>query len=394
MKPPTVKVLFFDTNILMHYALPQDVDWPQLVGTSQVVLMIHPQLLRELNGLKDRKDEVPRTKKRAATVLRNIGEWFATGSTATLRPNIEGKFEAHSPLADVYERHGLNSDEGDDRHLASVFKHREENPEDDVLFVCHDVGLRLRARTLSIPVVDAPEAHRLPDEPDPQEQRIRDLEREVASFKNRQPLLALRFDNGNTHLEIEKPHPFPKASGDSRKDAREKLSLHTLRLDLQLINEGKAPADDVMVFLEVPSTVLVLSEAAMRRRWELPEIKDPSQILKMAFDKQKESAQQQLMSELMHNMGFSAFSTLTPGIRKLTHQSATEVIEPVIEGVRVRLEVKKLNQNLPPRIASFYLIFKDPETVTSFGITYSLNAQQLAKPTQGRLDIVVKVPDD
>lgn len=45
--------VFLDTNILLHFAPPDQIDWPALCGARRVLLVVHPLLWKELSKAKN-----------------------------------------------------------------------------------------------------------------------------------------------------------------------------------------------------------------------------------------------------------------------------------------------------------------------------------------------------
>ena len=60
--------LLLDTNVVMHYEFMDTINWPAIVGAKRVLIVVHPELMRELNELKDSKDKAKKTGERADTV--------------------------------------------------------------------------------------------------------------------------------------------------------------------------------------------------------------------------------------------------------------------------------------------------------------------------------------
>ena len=82
---------------------------------------------------------------------------------------------------------GLDKANQDDRLLASVVEFTAQLLGDRVGIVTADIGLRVKAHSRCIEVVALDDDLRLPDEPDPQEKKIKQLERELLELNTSCP---------------------------------------------------------------------------------------------------------------------------------------------------------------------------------------------------------------
>jgi hypothetical protein len=118
----------------------------------------------------------------------------------------------------------LSHDIQDDNLIASIIKFREEKPGIGVILVTSDAGLTLRgkANRLGISTVKLPDNLKLPEEPDPQQKRIRELEQELRELKLKVPQLSLAFENGSQHTTFALPRPV-ELTQDELEDKLEKI---------------------------------------------------------------------------------------------------------------------------------------------------------------------------
>jgi len=274
--------VFPDTNVFLHFRY-EDIDWPVIVGARQVVLVVGVKsVVHELDRHKINKSE--RIKKRAGAALRRIEELEskevrAGVSLATFLP---------------YPRpaEGLDVNHIDERLIASAMQWRDEKRA-AVAIATDDTGMRLTARAHGVRLVELPEAHRLPDEPDEAVAELQRVKLELQKLRTQRARLGLRFNGNVTDLAV---RFAPLKGWLSDEQIEFKLDLYretahmrafvvdvdahikaqrkylqaqrdflvrqavTFPVNLVLINDGNAPAENVDVTAEVPERVIVTTE--------------------------------------------------------------------------------------------------------------------------------------
>lgn len=307
--PGTLAVL--DANVLIHYRFFPEIDWCTELGVPQVTLVILPAVVHELDERKWSKSEQPA--KKARSVLSRLREIDDGGR---IREGTSLSMPLHLCQVDP-AAHGLNPGSGDDRILAQTLALRASQPEHAVVLVTADTGLSLKATSRGIHVRELREDLLQPVEPDRVRQRIARLEQEVAELQKRQPVLVLEFTStrgekdarcipavqlpGDPDLDqavaeerARLAYPPTTATGVwvhslatlrppenevkryerelqayldryrewlQNRAAYEYAAARSLQICLRLSNDGGAPAEDVDVFLGVPSHVDVGDEA-------------------------------------------------------------------------------------------------------------------------------------
>ncbi len=189
----TTTVLFIDTDILIHYRRLSEIDWLSLTESSGTRILIAPVVFRELNKHKERGNTA-KLRKRAQAVLSDFAGIFRSETQATIRAGVELEYLAVEPLLD-FAKARLSAEISDDHLLASIIQYCGDNPNTRCRLVTADLGLRLKAKSRGIAIVDVPDELRIPDEPDANEKTIRTLEAELSSLKNRIPSLTLSFED-------------------------------------------------------------------------------------------------------------------------------------------------------------------------------------------------------
>ena len=376
--------------MVMHYEFMDTINWPAIVGAKRVLIVVHPELMRELNELKDSKDKAKKTRERAAKVIRHLGQMFSGALVASGRPNVEICFEADEPEPGIFADNNLNNQFGDGCHLASVLKRQSDNPDEKVLLVTHDTGVQLRARAKGVSYMDAPAQHRLPEGQDPLEERNRQLEQELASYKARTPHILLQWDTGTSHIRIIKD---ANAVNDQRPEVKAPLAYRTVRLDLSVINDGQAPATDTDIILKLPDGLHIMDERGMRNYWEMPENADLDYIMKRFVEKRSgrlgETALQRIGRGLVDKLDYGAFQDLVATRRAQRGDLVASPTRPQLKGNHVKYHIKKLKHSLPYLLESIYVVFGSDADISSFDIQFTVSAHELPINKQGRLHVVI-----
>lgn len=213
------KMVFLDTNIYLHYRLFDQIDWLEIVKANAVTIVIPPITVRELNKHKELHPR-PRVKKRAGKVLKKLFALFESGSQAYLRDYIDVWLEDRDPID--FAAYQLSHEIQDDNLIASIIMFRDENPETEVVLVTSDAGLTLvaKANRLGISTTRLPDRFKLPEEPDPEQARIKELENELRELKLQVPQLSLVFENGRQHIVFTLPHPVEPTQDELEDEVR------------------------------------------------------------------------------------------------------------------------------------------------------------------------------
>jgi hypothetical protein len=206
--------------------------------------------------------------------------------------------------------------------------------------------------------------------------------------KSRLPVPAICFDDGSARLEILKVKSAKK-KGDDKAELGDRI----IRLDLQLVNLGDAPASDVHVFIELAGAYQVYSTAQLRRRWETyPHnfLDDPKIFLERITRSRTMPAFQRLAGEIADSFGFAAFELGIAPDRKKPKNVTSRDVGPTLDDRRAIFHVKKLKQNLAHTFEPLYIVFNSWQEVASFSVQFRVNAQELSADVEGMLEVSVK----
>jgi rRNA-processing protein FCF1 len=427
---------FVDTNSLLHYPLPDQHDWLALTKSKEVAIVIAPVVIRELNRHKD-KPETRKLRDRAVTVLKWLDRYIDEPSAA-LRPGMKLLLLPFEPTLD-FTAHRLSHELNDDWLIASVLSFKTENRNAEVVLVTEDRGLRVKARAHDIPTYQLADGSRLPDQLDPGEKRLKELEAELLRYRSAMPKLSLAFSGGGDHLRVtlpklpelstqiaaqqleEKKRQYPKLvkpSGYSGADLAiavvltpseideynkqledfyiayknylvelhrfETRKTNTAKLEISLINSGNAPAEDIDVYMHFPDGMEVYDERGFEEATIEPSAphKPLTRFEQIAADL---SAMRNAI-ELPSMLG-SSFAGLGRGQKTVWSNVSRWSIESK-DSIEVQAHVKTLKHKLPAPLDELFIVFPSRDAVKSFTIEYTLLAANIPEEVDGRIHVI------
>ena len=221
------KIVVLDTNILLHYKLPAEIDWCKILQAKEVEIVITRKVMGELNAHKDRRTSKWESK-RAGIILRAIHSVLDNGNAGTIRPGVTLRLAVFNPSIE-FNDYQLNKDVPDDWVLASAIELRDGDKAADVVVVTNDYGLSNTASSLGLEGVWwGDNDYRLPDELDPDLKRIRELEQENRRLRDRVPVLDIQFADGGqtmTLTRLSNPQEYFTQELDRASKQHKKLSV-------------------------------------------------------------------------------------------------------------------------------------------------------------------------
>src|SRR6266536_4948675 len=147
---------FIYTNILYHFQMFDQVDWPKILYAKTVSLVLAPIVLREIEKHKDDTNE--RRRQWARSVLSKLKALLEGDTPIDQLPHVRHNVTLLAllvePLID-WQGEQLDQAMPDDRILASMLDFSRGHPSDTVLLLTNDFPLRLKARYHNINVVVA-----------------------------------------------------------------------------------------------------------------------------------------------------------------------------------------------------------------------------------------------
>ena len=393
---------FIDTNVLLHYRFFCDVDWAAALDEPEVVLVLAPVVLSELNDHKWSGSR--REKARAKGVLKAIDEIELAAEAIGIRAGVSVMGIGHEPAEAVFARYRLQGSVNDDRLLASLLAFREERGSNHrVRLVTADAGLRVKARVQRIEVVAPADDLAIADEPDETERRLSAANRELAAYKSAAPDLRLTIEGEpfiecKVHLvrEFDRPtlerlfvewrsrYPLGLPGFISAEDAEIALAFEkykkyveawpsivnryrrSLELKFVLENSGTAPADDVHLNLWTGADGVWIEE--------LPDLPTPAR-----------DAEAPRLLGVVRPPPQDALcgSRHVSGAPRDSDGPNVSEAEPKC----VEYWEKRVTHHVPRELSPVYFQFTADETVGSFSINYRLVAANIPEPQKGTVHV-------
>jgi len=427
--PAKTNIVFPDTNIFLHFTFFSDIPWDTIVGSAQVTLGISPVTVSEIDSQKYSSSSA-RVRERARKITKRLGELVDSGEL--LRPNVHMEFVNHEPVD--FDRYQLTRSSQDDQLLATILQYQEKHNTQKVLLVTNDIGLKIKAKARGIRTLALPESYLL-TEPDPNEKKIKELERRVVELQSQAPLLRVEFGDGADRLETHRPSAFPDESIDqgmqqvkcnypklqltsnsmnglanafvdvvSSQSIRDyntsldeffekyqkylsacyrikEIRSRAVKVDLNVKNLGRGTALDVKVFVRFPLRV----ELKTGNTWQrLPRKPSPPEKPKPG--------------RFWHHSDFSSFTPRPYMPQPINIPEMLAAPRIIWRGVErgeghwtVCFEVSKLNHGYSeasPR--DVYVVFPSVESFSSFKLEYEITAGNLPEKVTGFLHLIVK----
>lgn len=259
--------LFFDTNILLHFTMFDEVNWCTVLDTKAVCLIVAPIIHHELS---DHKDDASneRRQKRARDVIRKLDKFLpdTAGHEAPVRKGVTiRELPLHPHVG--WNNLGLLPQQGDDRLIASILEFKDQNPTADVRLISNDGPLRRRARHFGIQAVDPDgKVQPLPLTATAAELEVAKLKEVIREQQLRAPSLTFGFF-GQTDIEttLELPIPALRPGAPTDQQIADELAQEWTRHEkiLSCAPEG-ASLDAIQEYSSAAHVYMQQLEAAKR----------------------------------------------------------------------------------------------------------------------------------
>jgi hypothetical protein len=439
-----VKILFFDTNVLLHYRFPSLVDWCSVANAERVLVVVTAVVFEELDRHKN-SSASPLLRRRAASAVRQLSricEALQGGVAQPWDPPFIGLDELRVSLdermhlaldmiaPDLRPEDQLSRDWNDDVLLGHVLRAVRQNPTADIELVTADAALRFKALRLRLPTRQPPDSEKLPDEPDQNERTLVELRQQMAALQSAAPVLRLSFVNSAPPLRIELAR-YVRVSEAELETGLEKLkSEHPLletdadrarrlgpmrSLTISLYSDDQVLAHNAKVeryFADVRRYMESLHETDPRVRTVRIDLRLENLGTKPAehvqVDLEVDARNVELATSLpkpppwpekpLRARGFDVNAPLyrpdwVSRIRDLRSPGPPDLSSMTVEGTRAFLQTSRLMHTRAEACAPLFVTFARPSDVTSFGVRYSIVAANCPAPIEGRLDVVIAAKD-
>src|SRR6266446_2860742 len=169
--------LFVDTNVLLHYRRLEEIDWLSLSKSKEVVIVLCPAVIRELDRLKVGHPQ-SKFRRRAQEIIAILHSKHSGVDSELIRASVRLEFLAEDPSID-FSAHKLRLELDDDWLIASILEWRRKRPGDEIRIVSADLGVSIKAKAHGILALAPREADKLAEELDADEKRLKKLQRRV-----------------------------------------------------------------------------------------------------------------------------------------------------------------------------------------------------------------------
>ena len=433
--PSEVWYCYIDTNTFLHYQMFTDIDWCDELGTSDVVLVVCPAVVRELD--KKKLDPDSKIREQARRVISKLSKIGKPNEECQIKPRVQLLLLSREPKID-WGLEGLGLDILDDRIIASILM--EKDAQGIVLVITGDLGLRLKAQAKGIPWRTLPDSLLLSITKSPLELENTRLKERLSRLENRLPELRLflQSDANNETLArftLKKPPPItpsdieieisrirkqcafvpPAGPSDAaafflrgyfgishadvdaynneveaylaqmpeylkKKWAYKELLSRLIKLSFILVNEGNEPAEDIDIFLHFPDGFELYDKDGFPKGPAAPDKPSPP---KSMIEKWQDIGKFQF-PDLIH-----PFPSPMAGYNLRQDTPKGPFIKKT-NSYEVKYSVPKLKHGLEMHLDPVYAIFPSIDEASSFHISYSIIAGNVPDEIKGELHIVVR----
>lgn len=426
-----MQFMFLDTNIFIHFVDFEQIDWKKISGsTDEVVLMIAPIVLEELDRHKYNKN------KRIAQKVKKLLPKLENAISDQSSYKYEVRLLINRPKDALFLENSLDKSVQDDHLLASFIEFRQQLAETDkAFFITHDVGPRLKAKSLSIDVIPMDDKYLLPNEPDEFEIENKALQKELSALRHRAPKVAFTFfdqsvlktyrrnklpDSKDAFIEnelkfVQADYPyltyqsvnehitnnplsglfssplfaipqseiddynrdldvFFKKYEDYAEDLYEEgvFKNNAIKIEFRIGNSGTAPAEDIDVDIHFPDGFDLLMESDFPKRKTKPN--PPSKPNRGIGNFRMPLSPTSFYQSANFQPNDTSVKFDLPRIKKTNSYN-------------VNYHFKSLKHNQSLELEPLYAIFSDMSRARGFKIEYKLIISNLPHPVSGTLNI-------
>jgi hypothetical protein len=436
------KHIFVDTNILLHFKIFSELDWPAIVSQGTAKILFAPIVVRELDehkiGGSSRK-----VRERARVVIGKLKEIQAIGSFRINEREIEVSFLSNEPQVDWHLMQ-LDPTINDDRLLASMllFSQSEKIPLDQLTLVTNDFGLYLKATARRIATIELPDSFALTLIEDPTDSELKKAKGELQKLRIQFPKLNIHFAGGFTDIDHKdfvlkqaRPAPTELETSDRTKEVEAELlrkvpALNTPSSTKQTLGELmgivavsperiKEYRDAIASYVQAyPSYVkkqyesrerlsrclrldLVLSNSGGAPADDsdvflhFPDgfdliAQEPLEIGIPEPPKPPKNMLQELQESLSYSRNFPDLSYLTPRGHTISAPNVSSLQITRTNSYDVRLAVNKIKHNMEIALDPMWVVFPAYDSAKSFSFRYEILTANFPDQFRGELHVIIQ----
>lgn len=202
MKETETIWLVLDTNVYLHYTWFEDIPWKDILQrefgfVDKIIGVVVP--MKVLQEISDKKDsERGKIQKRAKKISSFLCDVFLYGKNGKV-PMCTIPLPKDDDFNDV----NFHMSNGDDIIVLSVIK---SDISSNSIIVSGDGPMLLKAKENNLRFYKLDDKYRLNEELTGDEKKIKELEKELASYKNRLSDIKVIFKDDNDYVEIKRAH--------------------------------------------------------------------------------------------------------------------------------------------------------------------------------------------
>ena len=195
--------VFPDTNLFIQCHPLDQLNWSELGAYDEIRLIVCRTVQREIDRNKDRgNDRIGKRSRATYSLFRGValsttGSEVVSDGPPQVSIELDGSSQPSSELSEV-----LDYGHGDDEIIGYTRGYSEKHPDRDVIFLTHDAGAIMSARSVGIVVSPIEETWRLAPENTRTERELARVQEELEAFKREEPRFATDFtDAGGSSIE-------------------------------------------------------------------------------------------------------------------------------------------------------------------------------------------------
>lgn len=193
-----MKYLFLDTNIYLHYKNFEQLNWAEILSSSEdVTIVVPPITLNEIDKIKDRG--TGKVNGRARNTAKRFREVFLEGKDTNIPME-----HCNGPKPADFDTYTLDKEIADNHFVLSALLYQQKCNR-SVIIVAADTNPLLTAKTLGLEYKYLPDEYRLQPELSQTEKELFQVKKELEQFKNRKSNPIITFANKKAYLKIRKP---------------------------------------------------------------------------------------------------------------------------------------------------------------------------------------------
>lgn len=191
-----MKYLFLDTNIFLHFVDFEQIPWADLIGDSEITIVVSDIVAQEIDKHKDTARG--KIQKRAKKISSKLAEVFLEDKKMNLPIVYCDSVPSNLP-ADVKDKFDPMSQ--DDKILMSVLASEFKN--ENVVIVSYDNPILIKSKKIGLKYLKMPDTYLLKEELSEEEKELDKYKTELAAIKNRmsKPILVLNNEKEVLHIE-------------------------------------------------------------------------------------------------------------------------------------------------------------------------------------------------